>query len=121
MQVVVQNIVPDDEDLDSFNLRQFHEHLKGRRIQGRDVGSNDPILSKKVDKLSGNLLELSSEFSEFKSRIASQVQSLQESFDKAVVDFTAAITDLRNRVGAIGSQEVILFYVLIKQFYMLML
>ena len=121
MQVVVQNIVPDDEDLDSFNLRQFHEHLKGRSIQGRDVGSNDPILSKKVDKLSGNLLELSSEFSEFKSRIASQVQSLQESFDKAVVDFTAAITDLRNRVGAIGSQEVILFYVLIKQLYMLML
>ena len=79
------------------------------------------LFCQKVDKLSWNLLELSSEFSEFKSRIASQVQSLQESFDKAVVDFTAAITDLRNRVGAIGSQEVILFYVLIKQFYMLML
>ena len=71
MQVVVQNIVPDGEDLDSFNLRQFHEHLKGRRSQGRDVGSNDPILSRKVDKLSGNLLELSNEFSEFKSRITS--------------------------------------------------
>ena len=63
-------------------------------------------------------LELSNEFLEFKSRIASQVQSLQESFDKAVVDVTNAITDLRNRVGSFGIQQVILIYILIKQLMM---
>ena len=95
MQIVVRNLVPTDDEIESLNLIDVFENMRKRMRTKKHIYAAGMKDSKRIDVLMKDLSDLRSGFDQLKDETGKQHVFVKD----CLMNFADAINELRFKVG----------------------